>query len=149
MTAGLRVEKQPVSAVVFLDDGTTLSGTIFLSPIGSNQPGRETIPELMDEPETLIPFRSQSKRFLLIGKAAVVAVRIITGESKPDLPGRVAADLKLAGGVQFNGRIVTEHDSDRLSDVLNHGDEWLRLETLNGIVWLRRDAIRVASQTVL
>ena len=149
MTSELRVKKQPVPATLFMTDGTTLSGTIFLSPVGPSQSGRETVQEMMEGVEKFIPFRSESERFLLLGKSGVVAIRMISGEEKPELPGRVSADVRLTGGLQFNGRMITDHNTDRLSDVLNHSDNWLRLETLNGIVWLRREAISVASQTVI
>ena len=145
MTSELRVKKQPVPATLFMTDGTTLSGTIFLSPVGPSHAGRETVREMMEGSEQFIPFRSESERFLLLGKAGVVATRMVTGEQKPELPGRVSAEVKLVGGLQFNGRMITDHDSDRLSDVLNHSDNWLRLETLNGIVWIRREAISIAS----
>ncbi|MDH5371966.1 MAG: hypothetical protein OEX97_03385 [Acidimicrobiia bacterium] len=146
MTQDLQVKKQPVPATVFLGDGSTLAGTIFLSPVGPTQPGRETVLELMEEPEAMMPFHAQSERFLLLGKEAIVAIRILSGEAQPELATRVGADVMLRGGFQFNGRVVTGHEDDRLSDVLNHAGEWIRLETVNGVVWLRRSAIIQASQ---
>lgn len=149
MASDLRVKKQPVPASLFMRDGATLSGTIFLSPVGPSLHGRETVQEMMEESEALIPFRSQSERFLLIGKPGIVAIRVVSGEVPPELEGRVAGDMKLDGGFQFNGRVVSDHSTDRLSDVLNGAGEWLRLETINGIVWLRRSAILIASQTAI
>lgn len=146
MTSELRVKKQPVPASVFMSDGTTLSGTIFLSPVGPRHQGRETIPEMMDEPEDLIPFRTQSDRFILVGKPEIVAFRLLSGESKPEIDTRIPADVKLKGGFQFNGKVVAEASTDRLSDVLNHADDWLRLVAPSGIIWLRRRAILTASQ---
>ena len=147
MTSELRVKKQPVPASMYLSDGTTLSGTIFLSPVGPSLRGRETVPELMEEPEDLLPFRSQSGRFLLVGKPEIVAFRITSGEAKPPVDTRINADLKLTGGFQFNGQLVSEIDTDRLSDVLNHAAKWLRLKTPGGVMWVRRRAILIASQT--
>lgn len=147
MTSELRVKKQPVPASVFMSDGTTLSGTIFLSPVGPRHQGRETVPELMDEPEELIPFRTQSDRFILLGKPGIVAFRLLSGESKPDIDTQVPADVKLNGGFQFGGNIISEASTDRLSDVLNHADDWIRLVAPNGVIWLRRRAILTASQT--
>jgi hypothetical protein len=52
-----------------------------------------------------------------------------SGAAPIDLEG-VAADVKLVGGLQFNGRIVSNHNTDRLSDALKGAGVWLRHRAL-------------------
>ena len=106
MTQDLQVKKQPVPATVFLGDGSTLSGTIFLSPVGPSQHGRETVHELMEEPEAMMPFHAQSERFLLVGKETIVAIRILSGEAptRAGNSGRRRCDSPRRIPVQRTGR---------------------------------------------
>jgi hypothetical protein len=141
MFGELHVKKQPVPVTLHMSDGTSLSGTIFLSPVGPTQAGRETVGEMMSEPESLFPFRSQSERFLMIGKEATSAIRVVSGEVPPVFGGRIPVEAVLVGGHRFSGSLLTEDPDDRLSGEVNRPERWLRMETTSGIVWLRRASI--------
>ncbi len=145
MTSDLRVKKEPLPASVYLDDGTVLSGTVFLSPRGPTHSGLETIEELMSEPEAVLPFRTEEGRTILIGKAAIVAVRMVSAEAPADFEDRILVDMHMRGGAHFAGRIHVAGESHRPSDIINHAGPWLKFETDGGIVWIRRTAILMAS----
>lgn len=144
MTSDLRIKKEPLPANLYLEDGTVLSGTVFLSLMGPTRTGLETIEELMSEPEAMLPFRTEEDRLRLVGKAGIVGVRMLSAEPKPDFEEGLDVEVRMRGGAQFNGTVSVAGEHRRLSDVINHAGAWLRLATDGGVIWIRRSGILVA-----
>lgn len=58
-----QVEKQKVAITIFLIDGQTREGVIFLSPFSSFHSGPQTLHDLMSEEEPFVPFVGNDGNF--------------------------------------------------------------------------------------
>lgn len=135
----LWVEKTAVEASLLLTDGSVLRGTLYLAPFSPRHAGLQTPGELLDEPEPLLPFRLAAGAFALVGKAAVTAVRVSGREDSSDLLVRLPARLRLSGGHRLEGLVLGEAGAgDRLSDLLNIPDPWVRLREPEGLAWVAK-----------
>lgn len=137
---GLWVEKTAARAALLLADGSVLRGTLYLAPFSPRHGGAQTPAELLDECEPLLPFRRDDGSFALVGKAAVAAVRVDgPAEEYTDLLVRLPARLRLNGGHGLDGLVLGEAGAgDRLSDLLNTPDAWVRLQEPQGLAWVAK-----------
>lgn len=137
----LHVKKQPVPATLYLVDGAVDAGTIFLAHQSIHRSGAETIGELLtDDSEPMLPFKIRAERFQLIGKAAVSAIRAVSGAEPVGYYGRAHARIELVGGHRFDGQLLFEEGrGKRISDAIK--ESWIRLETQSGLVWVNRTHI--------
>ncbi|MEW6488286.1 MAG: hypothetical protein AB1578_10305 [Thermodesulfobacteriota bacterium] len=135
----LWVEKTAAPAALLLADGSVLRGTLYLAPFSPRHAGPQSPGELLDEPEPLLPFRLAAGTFALVGKAAVAAVRVGGPADSSDLLVRLPARLRLNGGHGLEGLVLGETGAgDRLSDLLNTPDPWVRLQEPQGLAWVAK-----------
>ncbi len=142
----LRVEKEDVHVSVYMVNSSVLRGWVFLSAYAPHRLGIETIQDLMTEHDPMFPLRDKAGRFVLVGRSGVSAVevdkrRIVRTPATVEIP----VQLEMIGGHRFGGNFLIEHGlGDRVSDVLNGADPWLRVDTGVSQVWVRTDAVLVA-----
>lgn len=133
----LRVKKQPLAVTLYMVDGKVESGTIFLAHQSARYSGQQTVQELMDSKDAWLPFKAGPDRFQLVGKHGIVAVRAVAGAKPPGFYERVFASIRTAGGHRLDGELLVEGGrGERMSDTLR--EDWLRLETQAGLVWVNR-----------
>jgi hypothetical protein len=137
----LHIKKQPVPATLYLVNGAVDAGTIFLAHQSIHRSGAETIGELLtDDSEPMLPFKIRPEIFQLIGKAAVSAIRAVSGADPVGYYGRAHALIELVGGHRFDGQLLFEEGrGKRISDAIK--EPWIRLETRAGLVWVNRTHI--------
>lgn len=135
----LWVEKTAAPAALLLADGSVLRGTLYLAPFSPRHAGPQTPGELLDEPEPLLPFRLADGSFTLVGKAAVTAVRVAGSEEPSELLVSLPARLRVSGAHILEGLVLGEAGAgDRLSDLLNTPDPWVRLQEAKGLAWIAK-----------
>ena len=136
-----RVDKQALPAQLLLVDGTRLEGTLFLAAESPFHSGPQSVGELMAEGERTLPLHDPDGRFLLVGKSGVAAVLNTVPETADiDLLERIQVAVRLAGGHRLDGHYLAEKGAGaRLSDALNAGDPWFRLETTDTLAWVSKD----------
>ena len=140
---GLWIEKRPVLARLYLDDGTVLPVTIFLAPHASSHPGPQSVTDLYDEKDPLLKCRTTSGEFLVVGKQAVVAIGV-SPDRHDELGFRrsIPSQIILSGGHQINGELLVNGPAGRrVSDLLNDSDPWLCARNGETRMWLRKSRI--------
>lgn len=135
-----RVDKDDVGATLHLSDGSTLRGSLFLSPFSALRSGPQTVAELLSETGAALPFANADGTFLLVGAATIAAVALNDpGRSAPGFWSRVPVALRLAGGHAFRGDLLLEERAgNRLSDAVRGAEPWLTLEALHATVWVAK-----------
>lgn len=139
MSEGLLIEKQSHPADVFLSDGRVIEAIVFMAEYAQTHGGPQTVRDLIDEPGHVVPAVDTSGEFILIHKPAVSAVSV--SPSEVDLQGywhETPATLRLAGGHRIDGSLLVDDGSgERLSDVINHARDWLRVLHAGNLIWVR------------
>ena len=137
----LKVDKNEVPALLCLADGTTIDGWLFLSPFSPGHLGPQTVEDLMDEADQVLPCRTSGGKFLLVGKRNIAAVAVPASSGRP--PGFWAVTqvaVRLSGPHVLAGELLIEEGGGRrLSDALNGPHTWIPLETEEHLVWLAKD----------
>lgn len=137
----LRIDKLEVPTLLCLADGSTIDGWLFLSPFSPGRLGPQTVEDLMEEADRVLPFRTHGGKFLLVGKRNIAAAAVPASTGRP--PGfwtvapvavHVAGPHVLAGGL-----LIEEGGGQRLSDALNGPHTWIPLETEEHLVWFAKD----------
>jgi hypothetical protein len=143
------VEKTAVEVRLLLADGSRLAGSVFLSEFSPTHSGRQSLEDLMNEPNPFLAFTTAQGRFVLVGKEHVVAVE--TPFDAPSVSGfwsRLSARLKLTGGHTIEGRLWTrEGPGIRFSDAVTGSATWVALETGRSLFWLAKARILTAEET--
>jgi hypothetical protein len=133
------VDKIATQAELLLADGTSLAGTVHLAGASPRHDGPQTPGELLAETESVLPFHQEDGAFLLVGKALVTAVRVPRLEEPDELLVRLPARVRLSGGHGLEGSLLGERGAgDRLSDLLNTPDAWMRLEEPESVCWVAK-----------
>ncbi len=133
------VDKAATPAELLLTDGTSLAGTLYLAAASPRHSGPQTPAELLAEPEPMLPFPLADGAFVLVGKAAVAAVRVTGAEDPSELVVALPARVSLTGGHRLHGRLLGERGAgERLSDLLNTPDAWVRLEGEGTLCWVAK-----------
>lgn len=142
-SSDLWVEKRPVLARLYLDDGSVLPVTLFLAPAASGHPGPQTVTDLYDEPDPMLRCRTTDGEFAVVGKEAVAAIGV-SPDRHDEIGFRrpIAASVTLAGGHSFRGELlVNGPPGRRVSDLLNEPDRWLCVRNGGARMWLRKSQI--------
>lgn len=142
----LRVEKEDVHVSLYMANSNVLRGWVFLSAFAPLHDGYQTIKDLMMEKEPMFPLRDKAGRFALVGRTGVNAVEVDKRRiQRTAATAEIPVQLELLGGHRFSGSFLIEHGTgNRVSDVLNGADPWIRVDTGVSQVWVRRDAVLVA-----
>lgn len=136
------VNKEPVPAELFLSDGTAFVGSVYLR-LERELEGVHPVEDLLSGTDRLIPCRGEAGELVLVGRAAIAAVRLAHHGKVPanlteDLPMRVT----VAGGHRFEGILVVPRGTeDRISDLLNQAGAWLLQLDGNREVWIAADRL--------
>lgn len=139
----LWIEKQPVLARLYLDDGTVLPVTLFLAPHASVHPGPQSVTDLFDEKDPLLRCRTTSGEFLIVGKKAIAAIGV-SPNRHDELGFRrpIPAQIIMSGGHQIGGELLVNGPvGRRVSDLLNDPDPWLCARNGETRLWLRKSRI--------
>ena len=146
MTKRFLIEKHSQSARLLLTDGRTLEVQLYLADFAQTHGGPQTVRDLIDEPGTVLPAVDADNEFVLFHKAAVSGVAV--SPSELDLKGywhEIPATLRLTGAHRLDGTLLVEDGSgERLSDVINHAGDWLRMRQSDQLIWIRMAALVTA-----
>ncbi len=140
---GLWMEKRPVLARLYMDDGTVLPVTLFLAPHASGRSGPQTVIDLYDEKDPMLRCRTTSGEFLIVGKQTVAAIGVSpTRHDELGFRRPIAAQIIMAGGHQIDGELlVNGPPGRRVSDLLNEAEPWLCARNGDTRMWLRKSRI--------
>lgn len=136
----LWIEKRPVLARLYLDDGSMLPVTLFLAPHAAEHPGPQTVTDLYDEADPLLRCRTTDGEFLVVGKEAIAAIGV-SPDRHDELGFRrpIAARVSLAGGHSFRCELLVDGPAGRrVSDLLNEPEPWLCARNGEARMWLRK-----------
>lgn len=121
----LRVPRRQVRVRIVLDDGRTLDGDLFVSPIMPDGGAERVVDRLNDPHDDFVPVAAGEDRFVL-NKAGIVLVQIQGGPEEAGVPetfeGHEApVQLSLSGGIGISGRlpIAMPPERSRVIDYLN------------------------------
>ena len=146
MTKRFLIEKHSHPAELLLTDGRTLRVLLYLADFAQTHGGHQTVRDLVDEPGAVLPAVDNDGEFVLIHKSAVSGIAVVPTEL--DLEGfwhERPATIRIAGGHRIDGSLLVEEGSgERLSDVINHTVDWLRMRLPNRLVWVRMAALITA-----
>lgn len=136
----LRVDKEDVGATLYLSDGSTLQGSLFLSRFSASRAGPQGVDELLAESSHSLPFATGDGRFLLVGTASVAAVEVAETDRFPEgFWIRLPATLRLAGRHHLRGALLLEEGQGRrVSDAVNAPGAWLTLDAGGRLVWVSK-----------
>jgi len=139
VTGGKWVDKAPTPATLLLADGSTLTGKLYLAAASPYHSGPQTPGELLAESEPMLPFQRAGGAFVLVGKAAVATVRVAGAEDPSELLVKLPVRVCLLGGHRLDGSLLGERGAgERLSDLLNTLDAWIRLEERGSLCWVAK-----------
>lgn len=146
MTKRFLIEKHSVPAELLLDDGRTLRVLLYLADFAQTHGGHQTVRDLVDEPGAVLPAIDNDGEFVLVHKRAVSGISVVPTEL--DLEGfwhEMPATVRITGGHRIDGSLLVEEGSgERLSDVINHAGNWLRMRQSDRLVWVRMEALTTA-----
>lgn len=146
MTRELHVQKRELYASLYLTNAEVLRGTVYLAEYSATHTGPQTIADVMSDPAPMLPMRDRSDRFVMVGRAGIVAAEVArTDVELHGLHLRVPARIETTAGHRFEGVfLIDEGAGERISDVLNSNITWLLVETPATYLWLARDHILIA-----
>ena len=128
-----RVEKTELPVVVFQADGSIMKGVVFLSSSAYSHTGKQTLLDLMREPEEFFPFRSEAGAFHVANKKTITHIRFEPQEdvcAYDSLGTREDVDIIFIGGEELSGTVTIEmpEGRGRLFDFLNAMQGFFLLE---------------------
>lgn len=123
-----------------MSDGTSFEGTVYLRPARSLPPDQSPIEDYLTGTEVLIPCRGEAGQLVLVGRAELVAVKLVEpGVRPPGLELAVPMTVTLSGGHRFGGTLrLSEQHGLRLSDSLNHAGNWILMEIGSAHMWVAK-----------
>jgi hypothetical protein len=131
-TMSFRVEKIKRNAEIFFPDGSTLSGSFFVSHQSPKHTGPESVCDILTNERTFIPFEVDGQNVLLLQKRSVVKLRLETRELDRDVPylKEIKARIQLVSGEFLEGNVYLDlpKSHSRLSDFLNYSPDFFYLE---------------------
>lgn len=143
-----RVTKREVEAALYLANARVVRGTIFLAEFSATHSGKETVLDLLQSPDPMLPMLNLAGRFVLIGRSHVVAAVCNADVAGATDPGRtVPTEIHTTGGHVFAGDLtIASGLADRISDALNSHFDWHALADGDRITWVSRNHI-IQAQT--
>ena len=136
----LRIDKEDVVATLYLSDGSTLHGSLFLSRFSATRAGPQGVDELLAESCHSLPFATAEGRFLLVGTPSVAAVEVSDSDRLPQgFWTRLPVNLRLAGHHHLHGALLAEEGKGgRISDAVNAPGAWLTLDAGGRLIWVSK-----------
>ena len=135
-----RVAKLETPASLYLTNSTVIRGTVFLAEFSATHSGHETMLDLMQSVEPMLPMLDLSGRFVLVGRGHIVAAEVAAAMAGAEnLAGSVTAQIETTGGHMFRGELhMPAGMGERISDALNGDFDWHALQTASTVTWLSR-----------
>ena len=130
-----QVEKQKVSVSIYLIDGQTREGLIFLSPFSSFHSGPQTLLDLVSEEEPFMPFVGNDGKFLLINKVQISHLKYQKEEDDSLVLGTpLEVVVTFTNSRQLSGTVVLEvpEGKSRLLDFMNSNQDFFGLACEDG-----------------
>lgn len=140
-----KVEKLRVKVRLTMTDSAAMEGTIFLAPHSALTHGRQTIREILEDEAPFMALTEEGGGFALIGKRAVAAVHAsVEDDPTPEFSRRAKALLKVEGAGEIDGELIVPEGpaAFRVSDYLNGGEEWLRVEVVRTVAMIAKKAVK-------
>lgn len=142
---------EPVSAIVTLVEGMTITGHLHVSPGSPRHPGAETPLELLNRKEPFFPLTQEDGRASFVAKrqVAFVECRLQPEDRDPiraSAAKQIPLEITLAGGRTLTGVAMSElpPGKSRPSDFLNSDDTFFALQTQDDLLLVNRAQVRVA-----
>lgn len=138
-----RILKEPVNAEVYMSDGTSFEGTIYLRPARTLPADLSPIEDYLAGHDALIPCRGEAGQLVLVGRMGIVGLKLVEpGARPPGLELAVPMTVTLAGGHRFGGTLrLSQGQGFRMSDSLNDSGEWILMEIGAAHMWIARSHI--------
>ncbi len=133
----LAVERRQVEVSIRFLGQEAVQGHLFLALMAKSHSGRETVLDLMNEPEPFFVLKVEGEPpVLMINKERIVAVEVARAEeiSEEDPAAAVAKEEEMTlifqDGFALSGRALVElpPTKSRLIDFLNHADRFFMLQ---------------------
>ncbi len=136
-----------LAADVFIDDGTCLSGDLYLHPNTLAQGGYESAATLMNDQESFFPVADPTGAVTLVGKGRTVSLSYVPEEGLPTLTGaqaRVQLEVRLSDGRSLSGWAILElpREYPRTLDFLNGPGPFLAIHDEGRVHLVNRAHIR-------
>ncbi len=143
-----RVEKDRFSIKLFLLDGSTKEGYIYLSFLAANHEGPELVTDVLNQDEQFLPINFQESRTRLINKEQIVMVSFPEDEKKTGnlFPKDISihdVTIHLVNHDPLEGRFVSllPTHARRVKDYLNQGESFLELRKDGNIYLINKDHV--------
>jgi hypothetical protein len=145
------VEKLRVRVRLALAGCAPVDGFLVLGPRAEHRDGPETLADRLNARTRVVPFlRAEDEALLLIVRthiewvladAAVAPTLVRAAHYQHTSEERVR--VRLAGGAALDGVLAFEmpHEFNRASDFMNAEDDFLALQTSQGTMLVRKDAV--------
>ncbi|MDY7030745.1 MAG: hypothetical protein SVY10_02415 [Thermodesulfobacteriota bacterium] len=122
-------------AEVFFADGSSLAGSFFVSPQSSSHSGSQLVSELLIDKNSYLPFELDGEETIILWRGSIVMVILEKNELNLQTPclKQIIVRVCLISGGNLNGKVFTDlpESYTRLSDFLNHNDQFFHLEVDN------------------
>ena len=129
-----KVEKERFCVKLFFSDGTQEDGNLYLSPQAAHHEGRESVRDLLNQPELFLPINFLQGRTRLINKENVLMVSFASGQEEEDdsadlLNTIYQVNITLDNRMQMEGKLVflLPAHSSRVKDYLNQAEAFVEL----------------------
>ena len=127
-----RIDMIKRKAKIFFSDGSSLTGSFFVSPRTSSHSGSQLVSELLNAENSYLPFESDDSNIILVRKESLTMIVLERNELNTSSPYRkqIAVHVCFISGHSENGMVYTDlpESSTRLSDFLNHHNEFFPLD---------------------
>jgi hypothetical protein len=145
--ARFRAPMVPISAEIVLAGGKRMEVTLFLLAVSPSHPGVERVEEVLSSNRQFLPLRRRdTDQCILVYREAIVALSVAT-DSAGVPPSAAAAgatldivQIEMAGGLLVQGALcsIGEAAQLRISDLVNQGGEFIRIDEGGRITYLNK-----------
>lgn len=141
-----QVEKERVNVRIVLVDGHVIEGSVFLALHSSYGVGRQTMREILEDPNSFMPINDTTGGFALVGKGRIGAVSLgLELDPTPEFTKRVKARLLIQGmAEEVAGELIVPEGPSafRVSDYLNSSEQWFRVEEGETLMMIPKKAVQ-------
>ena len=127
-----KIDMVKKEAEVFFSDGSSLAGSFFVSPQSSSHSGSQLVSELLIDKNSYLPFELDGEKTIILWRGSIVMVILEKNELNFQTPylKEIIVQVCLTSGENLDGKVYTDlpESYTRLSDFLNHNDEFFHLE---------------------
>ena len=139
-----RVEKRREQVSLYLIDGVTFEGSVFLAEYALNHSGGQTVADLLNEMDSFLPMTTASGEFRLVRKGTISHVGCLVALNQELDYTCYQVRISLPGNQVLEGEIKIDlpEPRSRLTDFLNSGHDFFPLFTADRTYLINRSLIR-------